>query len=201
MIAFTTASLWSWVWFSFRAKLEAALTFILKITAQNWRRQKLNQLITAFNYRNMRFTTVDEDNDLHAQLNCAEAHGGGWWYNACDHANPNGPFQTNRYLQNLQMQNDYGMEWDAWIPNYSFSGFIMRIKPTYDDELLWLSMFITLLIRLLSIIYQIIVILATSIQSSSQKKSSLNHWEFRNLVGIYITVYTVKTQQLNMWLS
>ncbi|KAM5152481.1 fibrinogen-like protein 1-like protein [Mantella aurantiaca] len=32
---------------------------------------------------NMRFSTHDRDNDRQANDNCANAHGGGWWYDSC----------------------------------------------------------------------------------------------------------------------
>lgn len=31
----------------------------------------------------MKFTTVDQDNDIYSIKNCAIARGGSWWYYAC----------------------------------------------------------------------------------------------------------------------
>ena len=40
------------------------------------------------------FTTYDKDNDQHAG-NCAEKHGGGWWYNKCFWCNLNGKYYSS----------------------------------------------------------------------------------------------------------
>ncbi|CAH3185154.1 unnamed protein product [Porites evermanni] len=41
----------------------------------------------------MQFSTKDADNDG-SSANCAETQKGGWWYNACSWANPNGVYYT-----------------------------------------------------------------------------------------------------------
>lgn len=39
----------------------------------------------AFSYHGgSKFSTFDVDNDGWAEGNCAQAHVGAWWYNACD---------------------------------------------------------------------------------------------------------------------
>ncbi|CAH3139457.1 unnamed protein product, partial [Pocillopora meandrina] len=43
-----------------------------------------------FRHRNMRLTTRDRDDDVQQDGDCAVAYRGGWWYNACHNANPNG---------------------------------------------------------------------------------------------------------------
>lgn len=39
----------------------------------------------------MKFSTFDKDNDRW-ERSCAQAYGGGWWYNRCQSANLNGPY-------------------------------------------------------------------------------------------------------------
>ena len=36
-----------------------------------------------YNYKGMKFTTYDQDNDLQEYGNCAVYRGGGWWFNRC----------------------------------------------------------------------------------------------------------------------
>ena len=54
----------------------------------------------------MRFSTYDNDNDLHVSTNCASVFGGGWWYNACHRANLNGIYQPS-----ATVVNGHGIYW------------------------------------------------------------------------------------------
>uniref|UniRef100_A0A3Q2XRA4 Angiopoietin-related protein 4-like n=1 Tax=Hippocampus comes TaxID=109280 RepID=A0A3Q2XRA4_HIPCM len=38
------------------------------------------------------FSTADRDNDLAADVNCAELHSGGWWFSSCGASNLNGKY-------------------------------------------------------------------------------------------------------------
>ena len=57
----------------------------------------------------LRFTTNDRDQDTHATSNCATLFKGGWWYNACHGANPNG-----FYLGGATDQYATGVVWSLW---------------------------------------------------------------------------------------
>ena len=53
-------------------------------------------------HRNRRFTTKDKDQDDLINVNCAIAHGSGWWYGACDDVQPTGQFTNadgNQYVE------------------------------------------------------------------------------------------------------
>ena len=43
-------------------------------------------------HNDMKFSTRDQDNDLHDTDSCAEGQGG-WWYNACYESNINGAYE------------------------------------------------------------------------------------------------------------
>lgn len=69
-----------------------------------------------FQFRNMNFTTRDRDNDASDVGNCAEYFRGGWWYNSCHRANPNGLYQGGSHAQGV-----------TWI---SFRGLGYSLKRT-----------------------------------------------------------------------
>ncbi|XP_035772761.1 fibrinogen-like protein 1 [Anopheles albimanus] len=41
-------------------------------------------------HKGMKFSTADQDNDAHANANCAKTYHGGWWFNSCHLAFLNG---------------------------------------------------------------------------------------------------------------
>ena len=49
----------------------------------------------------MRFTTKDKDNDVDKGKNCELAYKGGWWYNGCHSANPNGLYRGGGNAQGI----------------------------------------------------------------------------------------------------
>ena len=74
---------------------------------------------------NMQFTTKDADNDG-SSVNCAETQKGGWWYNACSWANPNGVYYSGKYSN----QDADGVKWVTLRGHYySFKRIEMKVKP------------------------------------------------------------------------
>ena len=75
-------------------------------------------------HQGARFSTWDQDND-NADHHCAQRHGP-WWLNACDYSDLNGAYGRGT--------DDTGIEWG---PITSFQETMMRIRPTFGDELGW----------------------------------------------------------------
>lgn len=82
-----------------------------------------------------RFSTFDVDEDNWPEGNCAQSHGGGWWYNQCDRSNLNGRYlqpvdQTGEALLPEQLSYQ-GMYWQTFHgPRYSLRKSRMLIRPT-----------------------------------------------------------------------
>ncbi|KNC22445.1 hypothetical protein FF38_06950 [Lucilia cuprina] len=49
----------------------------------------------------MKFTTRDQDNDIHGTLNCAQEFLGAWWYQKCHSSNLNGKYGDTRYAKGI----------------------------------------------------------------------------------------------------
>ncbi|XP_027041941.1 techylectin-5B-like [Pocillopora damicornis] len=72
--------------------------------------------------RNMRFTTKDKDNDVKSSGNCALNNKGGWWYNSCHNANPNGLYKGGGNAQ--------GITWGSFRgQGYSLKHTEIKIRP------------------------------------------------------------------------
>ena len=61
-----------------------------------------------FIHNGMMFTTMDKDNDMKNNGNCAKAFHGAWWYNKCHQSNLNG-----RYLTSGENSTS-GINWYRW---------------------------------------------------------------------------------------
>ena len=72
-----------------------------------------------------KFSTRDQDNDIHDSGSCAVAYKGAWWYGACHHANLNG-----RYLNGSHTSYADGVNWANWKgDHYSLRFTEMKIRP------------------------------------------------------------------------
>lgn len=85
----------------------------------------------------MKFTTADNDNDRHAELNCAQKYKGAWWYNACHESNLNGQYLSGDHPGNTHAD---GVNWKTWSGRekdktvlghkYSLKTTEMKLRPT-----------------------------------------------------------------------
>ncbi|XP_072448387.1 angiopoietin-related protein 3-like [Chiloscyllium punctatum] len=74
------------------------------------------------------FSTKDRDNDLHADINCAEQHSGGWWFSACGESNLNGKYLRSKI--NRRTDRKKGIFWKTWKGNYySFKSTQLMVRP------------------------------------------------------------------------
>ena len=61
----------------------------------------------------MKFSTADQDNDMHATLNCAESFKGGWWFTECHSDHMNG-----QYSYTAECPYATGLHWHSWQNGY-----------------------------------------------------------------------------------
>ncbi|XP_068135001.1 fibrinogen beta chain [Hyperolius riggenbachi] len=97
-----------------------------------------NRTMTIHN--GMYFSTYDRDNDgwLHADPNkqCSKEDGGGWWYNRCHSANPNGRYYWGGdYTYDMTRHGtDDGVVWMNWKGSwYSMKKMSMKIRPFFTS--------------------------------------------------------------------
>ncbi|XP_019898879.2 fibrinogen beta chain isoform X1 [Esox lucius] len=96
-----------------------------------------NRTMTIHN--GMKFSTYDRDNDNWTpgdpSKQCSREDGGGWWYNRCHSANPNGRYYWGgSYTRNMAKHGtDDGMVWMNWKGSwYSLKAMTMKIRPFFS---------------------------------------------------------------------
>eukprot|EP00076_Gallus_gallus_P039679 XP_025005217.1 fibrinogen beta chain isoform X1 [Gallus gallus] len=97
-----------------------------------------NRTMTIHN--GMYFSTYDRDNDgwltTDPRKQCSKEDGGGWWYNRCHAANPNGRYYWGgTYSWDMAKHGtDDGIVWMNWKGSwYSMKKMSMKIKPYFPD--------------------------------------------------------------------
>ncbi|KAI4800462.1 hypothetical protein KUCAC02_009689 [Chaenocephalus aceratus] len=95
-----------------------------------------NRTMTIHN--SMMFSTYDRDNDNWVpgdpSKQCAREDGGGWWYNRCHSANPNGRYYIGgAYTRRMAKHGtDDGVVWMNWKGSwYSLKTISMKIRPFF----------------------------------------------------------------------
>ncbi|XP_031158497.1 fibrinogen beta chain [Sander lucioperca] len=96
----------------------------------------VNRTMTIHN--GMMFSTYDRDNDNwipgDPSKQCAREDGGGWWYNRCHSANPNGRYYIGgAYTRKMAKHGtDDGVVWMNWKGSwYSLKAISMKIRPFF----------------------------------------------------------------------
>ncbi|TMS20533.1 Angiopoietin-related protein 4 [Larimichthys crocea] len=76
------------------------------------------------------FSTADRDNDLAADINCAEQLSGGWWFSSCGESNLNGKYPRRPSTLRRHQSRRQGMFWTSTKgPNKSVKTTLMKIAP------------------------------------------------------------------------
>ncbi|XP_069782777.1 fibrinogen beta chain [Narcine bancroftii] len=90
-------------------------------------------------HQDMMFSTYDRDNDgwepENPNKHCAREDGGGWWYNRCHSANPNGRYYYGGYYTKEMAKHgtDDGIVWMDWKGSwYSMKKISMNIRPQFS---------------------------------------------------------------------
>ncbi|KAM9425665.1 fibrinogen beta chain [Pholidichthys leucotaenia] len=98
-----------------------------------------NRTMTIHN--GMKFSTYDRDNDNwnpgDPYKQCSKEDGGGWWYNRCHSANPNGRYYvTGAYTPQMAKHGtDDGIVWMNWKGSwYSLKAISMKIRPFFASK-------------------------------------------------------------------
>uniref|UniRef100_A0A3B1IKS5 Fibrinogen beta chain n=1 Tax=Astyanax mexicanus TaxID=7994 RepID=A0A3B1IKS5_ASTMX len=98
----------------------------------------VNRTMTIHN--GMMFSTYDRDNDRWVpgdpSKQCSREDGGGWWYNSCHSANPNGRYYWGgAYTKNMAKHGtDDGVVWMNWKGSwYSLKAISIKIRPFFTD--------------------------------------------------------------------
>jgi len=98
-----------------------------------------NRTMTIHN--GMMFSTFDRDNDKwipgDPSKQCSREDGGGWWYNRCHSANPNGRYYIGgAYTRHMAKHGtDDGIVWMNWKGSwYSLKAISMKIRPFFQSN-------------------------------------------------------------------
>ncbi|KAK5905421.1 hypothetical protein CgunFtcFv8_001388 [Champsocephalus gunnari] len=76
-------------------------------------------------HNGQKFSTFDKDQDS-SNTNCARTYLGGFWYNDCHHANPNGVYIWGADDTIFAI----GVNWYHWKGhNYSLKSISMKVRP------------------------------------------------------------------------
>ncbi|XP_053717119.1 fibrinogen beta chain [Synchiropus splendidus] len=99
----------------------------------------VNRTMTIHN--GMMFSTYDRDNDNwnpgDPSKQCSREDGGGWWYNRCHSANPNGRYYMGGHYtkQMAKHGTDDGVVWMNWKGSwYSLKAISMKIRPFFASR-------------------------------------------------------------------
>ncbi|XP_075944314.1 angiopoietin-related protein 4-like isoform X2 [Anarhichas minor] len=77
------------------------------------------------------FSTADRDNDLAADVNCAELLSGGWWFSSCGESNLNGRYPRRPSVLRRQRSRRQEMFWPSTKgQSHSVKATLLKIAPT-----------------------------------------------------------------------
>ncbi|XP_041746312.1 angiopoietin-related protein 4-like [Coregonus clupeaformis] len=72
------------------------------------------------------FSTIDRDNDLNADVNCAKQLSGGWWFSNCGQSNLNGKYPRK---PNIRQRRQPRKQLIFWKTNHALRTTVLKIAP------------------------------------------------------------------------
>ncbi|XP_038050406.1 fibrinogen C domain-containing protein 1-like [Patiria miniata] len=88
-------------------------------------------------HNNSLFSTHDQDNDASTEVNCAQLRQAGFWFLACNQANPNGRYIYREDATGLQGGVITWGSWEGHGFTYALKTFRMMIRPVHYDRILY----------------------------------------------------------------
>uniref|UniRef100_A0A8C7P7E2 Fibrinogen C-terminal domain-containing protein n=1 Tax=Oncorhynchus mykiss TaxID=8022 RepID=A0A8C7P7E2_ONCMY len=76
------------------------------------------------------FSTIDRDNDLNTDINCAKRLSGGWWFSNCGQSNLNGKYCRKPNI----LQKTTAKEQMFWKTNHALRTTVLKIAPATVDH-------------------------------------------------------------------
>ncbi|KAM9358097.1 angiopoietin-related protein 4-like [Symphorus nematophorus] len=109
-------------------------TFALHLEAEE-SSSGVQEIIMTTGASGLPFSTADNDNDLTADVNCAEQLSGGWWFSSCGESNLNGRYPRRPSMLRRQQSRRQGMFWTSTKgQNNSVKTTLLKIAPATINQ-------------------------------------------------------------------
>eukprot|EP00058_Branchiostoma_floridae_P001866 XP_002587354.1 hypothetical protein BRAFLDRAFT_96225 [Branchiostoma floridae] len=86
------------------------------------------------NLNGMQFSTKNRDNDMAADVHCAQTYSGAWWYDSCSWSGLNGPYFRPEHYRSATGLGVFWMFWKGREEYYSLKATKMMVRPADFNE-------------------------------------------------------------------